>query len=249
MQHIDTTIGRVAASARGRGAVSLVIVGSWSRGTPGPLSDLDVICLGDGPEYELEAVGQTLVAWAWRSFDDQRTRFESPEVGALEAAAWREARILFDHDDQAFRLQQLAATWTWDRIGDGADRWVAEEFSGLAEEMHKILAASAAGRQRLALIQIRYVAIRLHWLAAVHLRHEALSENDLWDVVERLPEVDGPLRRALIVDVQSRGPDLGGSAVQAIMEAYEALAQHLWSVMSPRQAAVVRLVLERNDLR
>ena len=249
MQHIVTTIERVATSARGRGAVSLVIVGSWSRGTPGPLSDLDVICLGDGPEYELEADGQTLVAWAWRSFDDQRKRFELPEVGALEAAAWREARIVFDHHDQAFHLQQLAVTWTWDRIGDSADRWLAEEFSGLAEEMHKILAASSAGRQRLALIQIRYVAIRLHWLAAVHLRHEAESENDLWDVVERLPEVDGPLRGALIADVRPSGPDLVGTAVQAIMEAYGALAQHLWSVMSPRQAAVVRLVLERNDLR
>lgn len=249
MRKIDMTIDRVATRARERGAEALVIVGSWAHGAAGPFSDLDVICLGDGPEYELAVDGPTLVAWSWRSFDDQLQRFASPEAGALEAAAWRKARIVFDNDHQALQLQQLAASWTWDQVGDEADRWVAEEFAGLGEEMHKILAAAAAGRERLALVQVRYVAIRLHWLVAVHLRHEAESENDVWDVVKRLPEIDRPLQNALVADLRSGASGAEETAVQAIGKAYVALSHRLMSSMSDRQADVVKLVVERSEQR
>jgi hypothetical protein len=111
--------------------------------------------------------------------------------------------------------------------------------------MFKIAAATLAGRERLALIQVRFVATRLHRLSALSLRHEAMSENDLWTAVSQWPELDESLHTALTAGVLSAEPGQPGPAVHALIAAYALLAEHLAALMSEKQTAVVRLVLER----
>ena len=98
------------------------------------------------------------------------------EVGAY-VPGWREAVILHDPDGAADRLQQEAFAWTWARLGDRADGYVARALTGLAEEVAKLRASLARGRTLTAAVQRDLLAIGLAPIMAVHLRLLYGSEN------------------------------------------------------------------------
>ena len=72
-------------------------------------------------------------------------------------------------------LIEEARAWSWGPIERRCDEWVAEQVTGYAEEVHKLVAALRNGNRPLAAVQ--------RSLLAVHRRVLYGSENRLWDLV------------------------------------------------------------------
>jgi hypothetical protein len=174
---------RLVAELIPKGAEVIALTGSYARGDATSRSDLDVIVIGDGPRYFVELRDGVLVAQAWSSEAEQRRRFGDPrEVGAA-VPGWREAELLHDPGANGARLKQEALDWSWEKIGDVCDQWVADELVGYVEEVQKLVAA-IENQGMLAAAVLRYLlAVRLPRIVSVHHRLLYGSENVLWDQV------------------------------------------------------------------
>lgn len=164
------------------GATTAILVGSHARGVARPESDVDLILIGEGDEYRLEVIDGELVALAWRTAEEQRERFTTAETAVAEIPAWRTSLIIRDDDGLAEVLRQEAVDWSWSLVED-ADSHVAASVTGLAEEVHKLVAALRGGRDRVAAVQRALLALQLPMAMAIHFRELYLSENDVWDLV------------------------------------------------------------------
>ncbi|MBI5288771.1 MAG: nucleotidyltransferase domain-containing protein, partial [Chloroflexi bacterium] len=56
----------VAHEAMGEGAEAVVLTGSYATAVADPESDIDVLIIGRGVEYELSRRGRFLLSVAWR---------------------------------------------------------------------------------------------------------------------------------------------------------------------------------------
>ncbi|MGH3427651.1 MAG: nucleotidyltransferase family protein, partial [Mycobacteriales bacterium] len=61
-----------------RGALAVAITGSHARGDATDRSDLDLMVVGDGPDYLLEMREGVLVAQAWASEPEHRAQMSDP---------------------------------------------------------------------------------------------------------------------------------------------------------------------------
>jgi predicted nucleotidyltransferase len=171
------------AAAELTGGEPVVLVGSHARGTATAESDVDLLVLGEGPDYLLEVAGDRLVALSWRTPQRQRDRFADPESAVAEVPAWRDGVIVRDVDGAAAALRAEALAWSWEQVAAAADRWVADQVTGLAEEVHKLAGALRTGRPRMAAVQRDLLVLRLPMILAVRLRLLYASENEVWDLV------------------------------------------------------------------
>jgi hypothetical protein len=96
---------------------------------------------------------------------------------------WREALVMYDADGLATSLIEEVRAWTWGPLERRCDRWVAEETTGYAEEVHKLAPALRNGNRPLAAVQRSLLAVHLAPVVAVHRRILYGSENHLWDLV------------------------------------------------------------------
>lgn len=166
-----------------RGARAVTLVGSHARGDGTRCSDLDLAVLGDGPAYHLEVHEGVLVAHSWVTARELRRRFGDPAHVATAVPGWREAVVLHDPEGVAAAIQKEAIGWSWERLGEKCDRWVADSVIGYAEEVQKLVAALAGGQRLTAAAQRDLLAIRLAPVLAVHHRLLYGSENTVWDLV------------------------------------------------------------------
>jgi Nucleotidyltransferase domain len=173
----------ISAELAAAGAAAVVLTGSQARGTATPESDVDLVAIGEGPDYDLDLRSGRLVSLSWRTAAAQRERFGLPRAAGQEVPAWRSAVIVADRAGIAAELQELARNWSWADIAIPAREWVAAELTGWAEEVHKLVAALRHGRPRVAAVQRNLLATHLAPVLAVHFRILADSENDLWDLV------------------------------------------------------------------
>jgi predicted nucleotidyltransferase len=60
-----------------RGAVAVVLTGSYARGDAARASDLDLMIVGAGPNYLLDVRDGVLVAESWASEEAHRARLNS----------------------------------------------------------------------------------------------------------------------------------------------------------------------------
>lgn len=166
------------------GAVAVMLTGSRATGNATAESDIDLYAIGNGPEYLLERRGDFLVSVSWRREDEIERSYSSPaDIGVL-VPGWRQAIILTDPDGVAARLAERATAWTWDVIGDDPlNEWVAEQLTGYAEEVHKLVAHIARETLQYAAAQRSILALRIPIIMAVHKRILYGSENRLWDLV------------------------------------------------------------------
>lgn len=166
------------------GAQAVVLAGSVVRGEAGTESDIDLYAFGFPSGYFLERQGGRLISITWRRPEDEREAFRTPAKAGAVVPAWRTARVLFDPQGVAAALQREARTWTWDTIGaERLDRYVAEEITGLAEEVHKLVAALRAGNRWTAAVQRNILALHLAPVLSVHRRLLYETENRLWEMV------------------------------------------------------------------
>lgn len=173
----------LARRLAGQGAEAVVVFGSWVRGDSYKESDIDIHAVGRGPDYMLERYHGFLVSVSWATARQHRQAFKDPSrIGGI-IPAWRNAVILYDPKGIAKALKQEALRWQWDLLGKRAERWVAEELTGYAEEVHRLIGDLQLQRESAASVQRFLLAIHLASILAVHYRILYDSENKLWDLV------------------------------------------------------------------
>lgn len=229
-----------------RGAEAVVLMGSWVRGDAHRESDLDVHAIGRGPLYRLERRGEFLVAVSWRTAASWRRAFRDPAAVGGAVPGWRRARILHDPRGVARRLKEEARRWTWARLGRRADAWAAEELTGYAEEVHRLVGSLALRRPWAAAVQRSVLALRMAPILAVRRRILYETENRLWDLVAA--KMGPRWRRA-----QAAALGVGGEPLEegcrAALELFAMAARDLGPLLDRRQKAVVARACEVADTR
>ncbi|GHJ48262.1 hypothetical protein Cs7R123_56040 [Catellatospora sp. TT07R-123] len=232
---------RFARELTANGARAVVLVGSVARGDARPTSDIDLVALGDGPEYRLAVCDGWQVSQSWRTVEQVRAGFAHPAGAGGAVPAWRGALILADPTGEAARLQAEARAWDWPLLGGAPDEWVAEQITGYAEEVHRLVGQSTGGSPRAAAVMRSLLAVRLATVLAVHHRILHDTENRLWDLVAA---AEGPRWSEAQDTALGITPGGGAEMLRAAIELYAVAAQRVAHLLDADQAAVVRLALE-----
>jgi len=232
---------RAAAQLIEAGAQAVVLVGSVARGDALPTSDIDLIALGARQPPRLVVVDGWQVSVTWHTSDEVRRSFRRPADAGGAVPAWRGARILADPRGEAAHLRSEAHAWDWTLIDDEADDWVADQVTGFAEEVHRLVGQSGHGGARAAAVMRGLLATRLAVILAVHHRILYDSENRLWDLVAG---VEGPQwtdAQDAALGVAEVTPERGE---RAALELYAATAARTGHLLDADQAAVVNRALD-----
>jgi hypothetical protein len=228
----------------GGGAIAVVMTGSHVRGDAHAASDLDMIAIvpkkpsdddrrGWLRPYRMR--GGVLVAVAWETPRGARGTFRDRRLAPTFVPGWREAVILHDTSGVAARLKRAAHRWAWDVIAEACDRWVAQQITGLAEEVHKLAGTLGAGMTHAAAAQRAILAVQLAGTMAE--RHRILfgTDNVLWDLVaERMGE---PWASTQARALSEQGESLEESC-RAALELYALAAADARPLLDRHQRAV-----------
>jgi hypothetical protein len=102
-----------------------------------------------------------LVSVIAHPFDKHREAFGDPGSVCSVVPGWREALVMYDADGLATPLIEEVRAWIWGPLERRCDRWVAEETTGYAEEVHKLAPALRNGNRPLAAVQRSLLAVHL----------------------------------------------------------------------------------------
>jgi hypothetical protein len=227
----------VANEAFDRGGSAIVLAGSHARGDAQPESDVDLYVIGDGPDYRLQRRGQRLVSVSWRTADAERAALYEPSLAGAVVPGWRNALIVLDPQGIAAALRREAIGWDWQAIGsDALNGWVAEDVTGFAEEVHKLVASVRSGNVTVASVQRSILALRLARPMSVHTRLLYETENRLWELVGR--EMGEAWQIAQSIAFGETGDDHAASC-HAALALYRLAGAAVWSLLDARQREVV----------
>lgn len=235
---LEDILGPIVGELVADGAEAVVLAGSHARGEATQLSDVDLYVIGDGPRYRLRAVDDLLLSISWRSEAEEREALRRPSSVGGAVPGWRGARILHDPAGIAAALQADARAFDWSSVATGCDAWVAEQVTGYAEEVLKLVAARRSGDGLVAAVQRSILALRLPMVMAVHHRLLYDSENRLWRLVA---EAAGePWASAQAEALRGGEPHV---ADEAALRLYALAAEAVRDLLSRDQRAVVELAL------
>lgn len=223
------------------GACAVLLTGSHVSGRAGAQSDVDLYAIGSGPAYSLHLNGARLVSVSWCSPDEVRAAFVDPGQVGQVIPGWRNAWIIADTSGVAAALQQEAIAWSWDLIGAARlDAWVAEEVTGFAEEVHKLISARGRGDVISAAVQRSILALRLAPRLAVHHRWLYQTENALWaGMNERLGSSWTTAQLAAL----GISPCTLDETLDAALDLFALAVSDTWRTMDERQREVCRATL------
>lgn len=217
-------------------AEAVALVGSRVRGDAHDHSDLDLIALGRGPVRRLEIHEPFVVSVQWRTAAQVRDGF-SDLADLSTIPGWRRAVIVHDPKRQAAGLKREALAWAWDALGARPDAWVAEQITGYAEEVFKLVGSLRAGRYSAAAVQRAVLALRLPRVLAVHRRTLYDGDSQLYEAI--VAGMGEPWRRAhrraLGVQAETLEQTCG-----AALELYALAAEETKQLLDEREFAVVR---------
>jgi hypothetical protein len=218
------------------GAEAVVVFGSQVREDAYEESDIDVHAIGNGPSYRLERFQGFLVSISWAtSRKHQRAFKESGEVGGI-IPAWRNALIIYDAKGIAEELKEKALKWRWASLGNRADRWVAEELTGWAEEVHRLIGNLQLKRRSAASVQRSLLAIHMAKVLSVHHRILYDSENRLWDLVSA--KMGKPWANVQSTALGEHGESFEDTC-NAALQLFSLAAQEVMHLLDKRQYQVV----------
>jgi hypothetical protein len=199
-------------------------------------SDIDIHAIGKGSMYRLERYRDFLVSVSWKTAEQHREAFKNPgEVGGI-IPAWRNAAIIYDPRGVASAIKKDARRWRWKLLDKEADAWVAEEITGWAEEVHRLVGSLQLGRRNAAAVVRSVLAIRMAPILAVHGRILYDTENRLWDLVsERMGTKWTQTQRAAL----GEGGQSFDYACEAALRLYAMTAREVSRLLDRRQRRVV----------
>lgn len=223
------------------GVEAVAVGGSRVRGAATRYSDLDVFAVGTRDlDGICRVVDGVLVVVACLPREVYRADFRDPAY-LTWVPAWRQAEIVYDPDGIAAELRAEADTWTWDVVGgERCDRWVAEQVTSYAEEVHKLASGVELGDSMLSAVQRTVLPLRMPAVMAVHRRVLYESENELWECI--CAELGSDWRRAFTHAVGAAGSD-PAEANAAALKLYRLAAKEATNVFDDRQRVVVELAL------
>jgi len=166
-----------------QGAEAVFVFGSRVREDAYKESDIDIHAIGRGHEYRLERLQGFLISISWGTARQHLQAFADPSKAGGIIPAWRNAVIIHDPKGIARTLKEDAERWRWESLSRQTDRWVAEEITGWAEEVHRLIGNLQLGRTTAAAVQRSVLAIKMAPILAVHKRILYDSENQLWALV------------------------------------------------------------------
>jgi hypothetical protein len=164
-----------------RGAAAIWLAGSRARGDAGPHSDIDIGVIGsERRPTEFRLHDGVLTSIVWTTAESVRASFVDPSQLGAAVPGWRRAILLFDPTGIGRQLRSAAASWTWADAERVSDAWAAAVFTQLAEEVHKLFNALAAGDIVMALTRRNLVVQRLPLVISIRKRFLYDSERELW---------------------------------------------------------------------
>lgn len=218
------------------GATAVYLTGSWARGDAHRESDLDIRVIGSKDDDSVYRRDGFLVARKWGSKESQRDALEDPaEVGSV-VPGWKSAIILEDPDGVAEGLKREAGSWSWSRVEDKCDDWVAQEFVGYSEEIHTLYSNLDQGNETAAAVTRSTLSVKLPAILSVHLRILYETEKEMWDLVAE--EMGEPYRS---IQARALGENDEGFAetCRAVFELYEVASRKVMPILSDGDRDVV----------
>jgi hypothetical protein len=122
---------------------TLVLMGSYGRGDPGPFSDVDLVRFTREEVAELPGNGShliedRLVVVSQVTPTQVEKGFSQPEVAVEVIAGLRSGKPLIDKDGSFAAIQQRAREFQWDdAMQTKANAWASRQMVGWIEEVHK----------------------------------------------------------------------------------------------------------------
>jgi hypothetical protein len=181
-QRVATAVAATVADLVAVGTSGVLLLGSQVRGDAHEHSDVNLVALGDGPDYMLRQVHELLMSVSWRPPEAVRAAFANPREAGGAVPGWRSALILHDADGELASLVAAARAWRWSDIEEQRRAWIAGELTVHAEEVHRLVGSLATGRRTAAAVNRNLLATQLPVIAAVH--HQILydSQHRLYDL-------------------------------------------------------------------
>jgi len=238
---VRSTALQVAEELAERGARAVALVGSYASGEAGPESDLDLLAVGPKSySWNLQRRDGLLVSVSSRPFEEYRKAFALPEEVCAVVPGWRGAVILHDPEGLAAAMVREAREWDWGPLERRCDAWVAEQITGHAEEVHKLVAALRSGNTSAAAVQRSLLAVHLAPVLAVHRRILYGSENRLWDLVS---DEMGEEWRLLQAGALGQGDETFEETCTAALRLYELADGEVAALLDERQRGVIGYAL------
>jgi hypothetical protein len=226
---------QVSATVPDAGAVALV--GSHARGDATAESDVDLLVLGPAPgDGWLERRGDRLFSVSVTTVAEVRQGFRRARTAVAAVPAWRGAVAVSDPAGSVAALRAEATAWSWELVAADARAHVAAQAVGLAEEVHKLVAALRRDRPRTAAVQRAVLALQLPMAMAVHLGQTYRSENEVWDLVARLAGPAWAADQDAALGITAAG-HAGGC--RAALRLYLSFAERVRDLLDDRQRTVV----------
>jgi hypothetical protein len=219
-----------------RGAEAVALFGSRVRGDAYKESDIDIHAIGKGPHYRLERHQGFLVSICWMTPAQHHRAFKNPSEAGGIVPAWRKAVIIYDPQGIADSLKQEAKRWRWQLLDEKADRWVAEEITGYAEEVHRLIGSLQLGRKNAAAIVRSVLAIKMAPILAVRYRILYDTENQLWNLVSARMGAEWAQLQSVAL---GEGNQDFEETCKAALQLYAKAADVVRHLLNPRQYEVV----------
>jgi hypothetical protein len=219
-----------------QGAEAVVLFGSRVRGDAYEESDIDIHVIGRRSHYELEQNQGFLISVAWMTPGKHRQAFRDPSQASGIISAWRNAAIIYDPHGIARDLKKEARSWRWQPLSKQADKWVAEELTGWAEEVHRLIGNLQLGRRVAAAVQRSVLAIKMAPILAVHHRILYDTENQLWNLVSARMSTEWAQLQSIALGEGDQGFE---DTCKAALQLYAMAAQEVRHLLNQRQLQVV----------
>ena len=220
----------------GQGAEAVVVFGSRVRGDAYRESDIDIHAIGKGHKYTLERHQDFLISISWMTAKQHRQAFKNPNEAGGIIPAWRNAAIIYDPQGIAHGLRNEAKKWRWKQLNKEADRWVAEEITGYAEEVHRLIGNQQLGRTNAAAIIRSVLAIKMAPILAVHHRILYDTENQLWDLVSSKMGTKWAQIQSTALGEDTQSFEV---TCKAALQLYATVAREVKHLLNPQQYKVV----------